>query len=325
VIIPTYQRAHSILEAVESARGQSYPNTQIIVIDDGSTDGTGELLAAAGDVEYHHQPNRGQGAARNAGLRHARGEYVASLDSDDLWDEDFLSSSVAELERSGLDFVFSNWRDREGHPSRLRRWIKESQWREFLPAAVDGWPLLSPEQNRMMFLTTCYAPTSAFVLRRDSIVSGWGEEVKIADDWYLILEMVLTKPIRSAFTLRPMWTKRMDGKNISDGIPFSEYVRKVRLSDEAIIVRDLRDRMTPVERRYMARRTAEFRVIFVIARFLETRVARRLGLRSVVRMAWRGRQRASMLIGAAARRLGRPSTAVGEPEEPAITAAPPAV
>ena len=117
VIIPTYNRAGFVAEAVRSARAQTYPRKQIIVVDDGSTDDTARRVAAFEGVEYHYQSNRGQGAARNHGLRLAKGEYVASLDSDDLWDEDFLARSVECLEAWGLDFVFTNWvRIRDGEP-----------------------------------------------------------------------------------------------------------------------------------------------------------------------------------------------------------------
>src|SRR5207253_4379052 len=84
VIIPTYNRADYVVEAIRSAQAQTYRRTQIIVVDDGSCDDTARRVSEVGGVEYHYQINRGQGAARNNGLRLARGEYVASLDSDDL-------------------------------------------------------------------------------------------------------------------------------------------------------------------------------------------------------------------------------------------------
>ena len=89
VIIPTYNREHCIAQAIESALGQTHRNVEIIVIDDGSTDGTATRIEKRyqGDdrVNYIHQPNGGVSAARNRGLRAATGAYIALLDSDDVW------------------------------------------------------------------------------------------------------------------------------------------------------------------------------------------------------------------------------------------------
>ncbi|MCB1025827.1 MAG: glycosyltransferase family 2 protein, partial [Acidobacteria bacterium] len=87
VIIPTYNRADKIARAIESARGQTFPNKQIIVVDDGSTDNTAEIVAKYPDVKYFYQKNQKQAAARNAGLKFAKGDYIATLDSDDVWNE----------------------------------------------------------------------------------------------------------------------------------------------------------------------------------------------------------------------------------------------
>jgi glycosyltransferase involved in cell wall biosynthesis len=86
VIIPTYNRAHLIGETVESALAQTYKHLEILVVDDGSTDNTQEILQPYKDhIRYFYQENRGVSAARNVGLRNAQGRYIAFLDSDDLW------------------------------------------------------------------------------------------------------------------------------------------------------------------------------------------------------------------------------------------------
>src|SRR5262245_38523869 len=83
VVIPCYNQARYLGEAVESARLQTHPDVEIIVVDDGSSDNTVEVARSYEDVRCVSQPNRGQGAARNTGLEHAAGEYVVFLDSDD--------------------------------------------------------------------------------------------------------------------------------------------------------------------------------------------------------------------------------------------------
>ena len=86
VIIPTYNSAGYIEEALESVFEQTLQDFEIIVVDDGSTDGTGEVLRKYGDrIRYIYQENNGPASARNGGIRVARGEYIAFLDADDLW------------------------------------------------------------------------------------------------------------------------------------------------------------------------------------------------------------------------------------------------
>jgi len=86
VIIPTYNRASLLSEALDSVFAQRFTDFEVIVADDGSTDGTSEVLKSFGDrIRVVTQANRGPGAARNLAAREARGRYLAFLDSDDRW------------------------------------------------------------------------------------------------------------------------------------------------------------------------------------------------------------------------------------------------
>lgn len=88
VIVPTYNRAWTVLKAVDSVLGQDYPHIELIVIDDGSTDETGQLLKKYKDkITVLHQTNQGVSAARNYGIRTSSGDFIALLDSDDTWDK----------------------------------------------------------------------------------------------------------------------------------------------------------------------------------------------------------------------------------------------
>jgi hypothetical protein len=86
IVIPTYNRAPLLAEALESVFAQEFTAYEVLVVDDGSTDDTQEMLARyGGRVRVLRQENQGQGAARNLGIQHAEGQYVVFLDSDDLW------------------------------------------------------------------------------------------------------------------------------------------------------------------------------------------------------------------------------------------------
>ena len=93
VIIPTYNQAQFIEEAVESVLGQSYRNLEIIVVDDGSTDNTKDILRSYIEkkkIHYFYQENSGVSSARNMGVRVSHGEYISFLDSDDFWAAEHL-------------------------------------------------------------------------------------------------------------------------------------------------------------------------------------------------------------------------------------------
>jgi hypothetical protein len=99
VIVPTYQRRELVRRAVASVLSQTFRNFELIVVDDGSTDGTAEALADfGGQLRYVWRENAGAAAARNTGLRLARGRNIAFLDSDDRWLPDHLAMVVRALE-----------------------------------------------------------------------------------------------------------------------------------------------------------------------------------------------------------------------------------
>ncbi|QJE73739.1 glycosyltransferase family 2 protein [Aerophototrophica crusticola] len=105
VIVPAYNAAPTLRETLESALAQTYGNLEIIVVDDGSRDATPDIVRelAARDprVRLIQQPNGGCPIARNTALNAARGEYVASLDGDDLWQRDKIELQVRSLEEAG--------------------------------------------------------------------------------------------------------------------------------------------------------------------------------------------------------------------------------
>lgn len=111
VIIPTYNRKDYVTEAIDSVIAQTYKDFEIIVVDDGSTDGTGKMLKEKyGDkIRYFFKENGGCASARNYGIRMSQGKYVAFLDSDDKYLPEKLEDQVGILEQNnGIGFVYSD-------------------------------------------------------------------------------------------------------------------------------------------------------------------------------------------------------------------------
>lgn len=111
VVIPAYNCAKYVAESIQSALDQDYPDKEIIVVNDGSTDDTLEVVRQFGDaVRIIDQPNSGPPAARNAGLRAVRGDYVAFLDGDDVWVPGKIAAQVGRLVADpGLVATYSTW------------------------------------------------------------------------------------------------------------------------------------------------------------------------------------------------------------------------
>jgi GT2 family glycosyltransferase len=98
VVIPTFNRAHQIVDTIQSVLAQSLPAAEIVVVDDGSTDGTADVVAPfAPRVKYIRQENAGVAAARNRGAERTESPLLAFVDSDDLWHRDKLAVQVAAL------------------------------------------------------------------------------------------------------------------------------------------------------------------------------------------------------------------------------------
>ncbi len=119
--MPVYNGQLFLREAIDSVQAQTYVNWELIVVDDGSTDSTSAILATYTDprIVKFHQENRGEAGARNTGLRLARGEYIASLDADDLYLNSALTDMVNCLETDhDVDVIFSDgyFCDENGHP-----------------------------------------------------------------------------------------------------------------------------------------------------------------------------------------------------------------
>src|SRR3954469_15054656 len=157
VILPVYNRANWVSRAIDSVLSQTYQNFELLVIDDGSTDDTSRVLESYGSrIKVLKQAHAGAEAARNLGLEYARGEFVAFIDSDDMWSADRLSSQLLCFNRVELGLVFGNAAlvdYRQTPPRRLKRTFFDN---------------VRPSRGRVMevFERGCFVPFSSVLVRR---------------------------------------------------------------------------------------------------------------------------------------------------------------
>lgn len=247
VIMPTYNRANKILHAINSAKAQTYKNVEIIVVDDGSTDNTRELLQHVEGIRYILQEHGGQAKARNTGLQNARGTIISSLDSDDIWYPNFLERCVAKLMKDDLDFVFANW-DQQSQNGKITDFLSRDIYlKAYFNNARDGWINLDHEELRLVYVQGCPSPSSSLIIKRSSIEQGWNPEIKIGDDWFMYLRVVLFAKRKAAFTLDRLWKKQVDNKNIYDGRKRSEVLENLYISDLEKMMTSFKQQLTPKE------------------------------------------------------------------------------
>ncbi len=185
VILPTYNRAYCIKQAVDSVLYQTYPQWELIVVDDGSTDNTEEIIAAcaAADdrVRYYRQPcNKGVSAARNEGIRQAGYGYIAFQDSDDVWHEDKLEKQMRIFEErpeTGLVYCAIQGTIQAGTLVRI-------------PDASIDRQLLHGNLYRLL-LQGNVIDAPAAVIRRDCVdrCGGFDEALSCLEDWELFLRI----------------------------------------------------------------------------------------------------------------------------------------
>lgn len=191
VVIPTYNRASLCADAVEAALAQSWRPIEVIVVDDGSTDGTAEKFAdAAAPVRYIRQENSERAAARNHGVKVARGELVAFLDSDDIWDADHIAGSVAAL-RAHPTGALAFSRARYVTPS------GEMLWAAPAPDLPEGLNL--PEATvRALAVDGIGFPLSSVVVQREVVAKlRFNEERALSrsEDWELWVRLGARFPV----------------------------------------------------------------------------------------------------------------------------------
>ena len=184
VIIPTYNRKEMVQEAVESVLSQTYQDFELIVVDDGSEDGTREMIQREfpGLLTYLYQENQGVSRARNRGIETSRGKYIAFLDSDDLWLKKKLERQVQFMQQNPeamICYTDEIW---------IRRGVRVNPKKKH--AKHSGW--IYPQ-----CLPLCIISPSSVLMRRELLeeVGGFDPEFPVCEDYDLWLRVALRYPI----------------------------------------------------------------------------------------------------------------------------------
>ena len=211
VVIPAYNTARFLPEAIESVLGQTFTSYEVIVIDDGSTDATVSIARSFGErVRCLRQENQGPSAARNHGIAAARGEFVAFLDSDDRWEPEMLAEQLAAFAadpEAGL--VFTNCINTDGEV--------------LLP--VDCSAQRTAHSGRVFhhLLRENFVITSTVMVRRACLAAtgGFDPALRVSEDFDLWVRIARLFPLR--FVPRSLARYR-----IHDGGAFSDLDQRLR-------------------------------------------------------------------------------------------------
>ncbi len=163
-VIPAYNVERYLRRAIDSVLAQKRPVSEIIVVDDGSTDGTAGIARSYPQVRYVHQANQGAAAARNRGVMAARCEWIAFLDADDCWRADHLERVCAVLEKEGLVWACGGYEFEDGSPGAGDEGFGRGRWLQLLRGGQVYEDAFQP--------LACLAPlnTLGMVVRRDVLI-----------------------------------------------------------------------------------------------------------------------------------------------------------
>ncbi|MCK5696323.1 MAG: glycosyltransferase [Desulfobacula sp.] len=183
VILPTFNRAWTLKDAIDSVLFQDYPNIELIIIDDGSEDNTQELLCTyKNKIMVLTQGNSGVSAARNVGIKTSRGEFIALLDSDDAWDKRKISCQVGFFKQNPEALICQTEEIWIRNGKRVNPKVKHKK-----PSGMIFEPSLK----------LCLVSPSAVMMRRQlfEIKGYFDEDFTICEDYDLWLRVSSTLPI----------------------------------------------------------------------------------------------------------------------------------
>jgi hypothetical protein len=203
VVIPLYNKAKYITRTLRSVAGQTFEDFETIIVDDGSTDGSGELAAEFPDRRFQvlRQANAGPGAARNRGIKEARGEVIALLDGDDFWMPEYLASVLKLFDESGPEVAAVA----SGYVVQPEGISSEGLWRK--RRLKEGIQRITPSMSgQELAYMAAYMTQSTTVIRK-TVCQHWGgyyckNSCRYAEDTAFCLKVLLNEVV--VFQRRPL-------------------------------------------------------------------------------------------------------------------------
>jgi len=219
IIIPTYNRERYIGDAIDCVLSQTYNNIELIIVDDGSTDKTKSIVFSYKkkhkDIKYIFQKNQGVAAARNNGMKRAKGELIAFLDSDDLWLTDKLQIQVEFLKsHKKIDFLFTDMLESQDDRITSLSWLKQMPYYNRLKAQKDK----VIDIVEFLYHKNC-VPTSSVIIRKKILkTTGYfNETLRISEDREFWIRACSKVP--SACITDSLVEKRDHSENLVKNVP----------------------------------------------------------------------------------------------------------
>jgi glycosyltransferase involved in cell wall biosynthesis len=231
IITPAYNAAAYIAETIVSVQLQTYSNWELIIVDDGSSDNTSQIIKAYADLDkrifYYYQTNGKQGKARNLAISKSKGEYLAFLDADDLWMPEKLAVQLDEIKETKADLVFSSmgFIDEKSIPITNFEYISYSGF-------------LFGEEGLNIMLELNRIPILSVLVKKSIIwnVAIFSEEIEVqnVEDYHLWLQLIVNenKLYGSEKTLalyRVLNESASNSKSIEKKIAFEKRIMGVRI------------------------------------------------------------------------------------------------
>lgn len=203
VIIPTYNYGHFIGEAIESALAQTFPVSEIIVVDNDSTDDTESVVRGFGErVTYIREPNLGVSAARNKGIESSKGDFIAFLDADDTWLPQKIEKQIAKmLDDPEIGVVHCGLREFDNASG------------ETLALHLDGSEGWVADEMLLFSTPTIIGPGGTILVRREVFenVGGFDTRLTNGEDWEFCLRVA--RKYKIGFIAEPLVNYRNHGEN----------------------------------------------------------------------------------------------------------------
>lgn len=212
IVVPLFNKAPYVDRALRSISAQTFSDLEVIVVDDGSTDGGAERVEAFGDRRFRllRQENAGPGAARNRGMAQAAGDLIAFLDADDEWMPHYLEAAVAALSDPRAATVTCSYVDCPGEQSSRPLWQRRG--------LSDGLWQVTPATSVEMLVAMVAFMTPCSTVSRTEVLRRWGGfyasgGCRYAEDAMLWLKILLNE--RVLFDLTPRIRIHRDASHLS--------------------------------------------------------------------------------------------------------------